>query len=263
MQARSYLYTPGHREKLIARAFELGADVVIFDLEDAVPPESKGSARGLVREALQSHAAWIRINDAFSPEAELDLALLGELAAGIRIPKVESGADVRWVHERAPEAPLCCLIESARGVLAAPEIARAEGAVGLGLGAADLQADLGAELGPGDMVSVRLGLAMASRAADLGPPVDTVYPRLADLDGLRREAELSKRLGFFGKSAIHPSQVAVINDVFAPSEESLRWARQVTDAHARSGGNPTKLDSGEFVDKAVAKRAKRILGEIA
>lgn len=106
---RSYLFAPGHSEKLIGKVFDAGADAVTLDLEDAVPPEHKAAARTRVAGALWHHPAWVRINRARTPLAEADLAAIASLAYGIRIPKVESVEDVRWVADRAPRqaSPLC------------------------------------------------------------------------------------------------------------------------------------------------------------
>ncbi len=124
---RSYLFAPGHNEKLLGRVFDAGADAVMLDLEDAVPPHAKAQARAMVSDALADRPAWVRINTVGSELAAADLETVTGLAAGIRIPKVESAGDVRWVRDRAPDTPLICAIESARGILAAQEIASAPG----------------------------------------------------------------------------------------------------------------------------------------
>jgi citrate lyase subunit beta/citryl-CoA lyase len=100
---------------------------------------------------------------------------------------------------------------------------------------------------------------VASRAARLEPPIDSVYARLDDDAGLRAEAEFARSLGFFGKSAIHPRQLAILHDVFTPSAGELEWAEIVLDAFDRAGGEATKLADGEFVDLPVADRARRLL----
>ena len=100
---------------------------------------------------------------------------------------------------------------------------------------------------------------IASRAAGIEPPIDSVYPHLDDTDGLRRQARSSRSLGFFGKSAIHPSQLPAIHAEFSPREDELRWAREVVEAFDRAGGAALRLPSGEFVDLPVAERARSIL----
>ena len=181
------------------------------------------------------------------------------LAAGIRIPKAESPDDVQWVHGRAPGTPLICAIESARGLLAAQEIAAVPGVRHLSMGGVDLRRDLGA--GDGDLQTLyaRSHVVVASRAAGLAPPVDSVYPQLDDDLGLRQQAEFARSLGFFGQSAIHPRQLGTIHDVFTPSADELAWAQTVLEAFAAAGGNAVKLPDGEFVDLPVADRARRLL----
>ena len=256
---RSYLFAPGHNAKLLHKVFHAGADAVMLDLEDAVPPDAKPEARALVLNALSVHNAWVRVNAVRTAACAADLDAVAGLAVGIRIPKVESAEDVAWVAERAPGTPLICAIESARGILAAAEIATAPGVRHLSMGGVDLRRDL--NTGPGDqpLLYARSQLVVASRAAGLAPPVDSVYPHVSDDAGLRAEAEHARALGFFGKSAIHPRQLPVLNEVFTPNEEELAWAREVIGAFAAAGGEPLQLDSGEFVDVPVAERAKRVL----
>ena len=257
---RSWLFGPGHSERILSRIFDGGADVVLLDLEDAVPADQKSRARQQVREALADHPdAWVRINKPGGDLAAADLAAVAGRCAGIRVPKVESAADVEWVAERAGNLPLTCSIESALGVVRAVEIASCARTRDLTYGGADLSLDLGIEGGWEESLYVRSALVVASRAAGKRPPIDGVYTRLDDLEGLRRESEAVRRLGYFGKSAIHPSQVPVINDVFQPSPSELSWARRVVEAFQRAGGAATRLDDGEFVDAPVAERARRIL----
>jgi citrate lyase subunit beta/citryl-CoA lyase len=256
---RSYLFAPGHNEKLLGRVFDAGADAVMLDLEDAVPPHAKRQARAMVAEVLAERSAWVRINAVGTDLAVADLAAIGGLAAGIRIPKVESAEDVEWVSERVPGTPLICAIESARGLLAALQIARAPGVQHLSLGGVDLRRDLGATDGNLQTLYARSHLVVASRAAGLEPPIDSVYARLDDEPGLRAQTEFARSLGFFGKSAIHPKQLAVLHDVFTPSAEELERAHFVLDAFERADGGAIRLPDGEFVDLPVADRARRLV----
>lgn len=116
---RSYLFAPGHNEKLLSRVFDAGADAVMLDLEDAVPAHAKEQARTMVADALAERSAWVRINAVGTELAAADLEAIAGLAAGLRIPKVESGENVQWVRDRAPHTPLICAIETARGLMAA------------------------------------------------------------------------------------------------------------------------------------------------
>jgi citrate lyase subunit beta/citryl-CoA lyase len=256
---RSYLFAPGHNEKLLHRVFDAGADAVMLDLEDAVPPHAKEQARAMIAEVLAERSAWVRINAVGTALAAADLDAVAGFAAGIRIPKVESARDVRWVRDRAPDTPLICAIESARGILAAQEIASVPGVRHLSLGGVDLRRDLGATDGNVQTLYARSHLVVVSRAAGLEPPIDSVYARLDDEAALRTETEFARSLGFFGKSAIHPRQLPILHDVFTPSADELEWAHTVLDSFARASGQAVKLPDGEFVDLPVADRARRVL----
>ncbi len=255
---RSWLFAPGHSERLLARVFDAGADAVVLDLEDSVTPGLKAAARRLVAAALRERSAWVRINRPRTREAEADLEAVGEFAAGFRVPKVESGEDVAWVAERAPGKPLGCTIESARGVLAAPEIARSPGVAHLVFGAVDLATELGVEPAPEPLFHARSEVVLASGAAGIRAPIDGAYTG-PDGEGLREAALHARRLGFGGKSAVRPQQVPVINQVFAPDEREVSWAREVLAAFEAAGGSVTRLRGGEMVDLPVANRARRIL----
>jgi citrate lyase subunit beta/citryl-CoA lyase len=256
---RSWLFAPGHNEKLLRLVFDAGADVVLLDLEDAVPPDIKDRAREMVAAVAAARPCWVRVNRARSELCERDLEALAGSALGLRIPKVESAEEVAWVAERAPEVPLDCTIESARGVLAAYEIASAPACTLLSYGGLDLAVDLGLGGGEDETLFARSYLAVAARAAGKPPPSDGVHPLLEDDDGLRREAEFARRLGFFGKSALHPRQVPIINSVFAATPEELAWANKVLSAFEASGGAATRTADGEFVDLPIAERARRLL----
>jgi citrate lyase subunit beta/citryl-CoA lyase len=245
---------------LLGKVFDAGADVVLLDLEDAVPPDIKDRAREMVAAVAARRACWVRVNRAGSEECERDLDALAGKVSGLRVPKVESASDVAWVGERAPGVALDCTIESARGVLAAFEIASAPGCALLSYGGLDLAADLGISGGDQETLFARSYLVVAARAAGKPPPSDGVYPMLDDDAGLRKEAEAAMRLGFFGKSAIHPRQVPIIQAVFSPTPEEIAWAKLVMAAFEKSGGAATRTAAGEFVDMPVAERARRILG---
>jgi citrate lyase subunit beta/citryl-CoA lyase len=205
---------------------------------------------------------WVRVNRPGSQECARDRVALAGLVAGFRVPKVESAADVAWVAERAPGVPLDCSIESARGVVAAFEIASAPACKLLSYGGLDLAADLGIQGCGNETLFARSFLLMAERAAAKPPPSDGVHHMLYDGDGLRREAEASRRLGFSGKSAIHPRQVPIIHEVLTPAQEEVELARRVLAVFEGSEGAATRTTDGEFVDVPVAARARRILGLI-
>jgi citrate lyase subunit beta/citryl-CoA lyase len=256
---RSYLYAPGHNPKLLDRVFDVGADAVVLDLEDAVPAVAKETARAMVAATLEERPAWVRVNAVGTQYCAADLEAVASHALGIRLPKVESAEAAQWVADRLPGTPVIAAVESARGVLAAAEIASVDAVQALSIGLVDLNRDLHSGEGVLPTVYARSHLAVVSRAAGLDPPIDSVYPHIDDLQTLREHAEFSRSLGFFGKSVIHPSQLPVVHAVFTYSEEELEWAREVVGAFERSGGEALRLPNGEFVGAPIADRARRLL----
>lgn len=256
---RSYLFAPGHNLNLLGKVFHAGADAVILDLEDAVPPSEKRTARANVASVVTTRTAWVRINAPGSGLAAADLHAVAASAHGIRIPKVETLDDVHWVAARAPGKPLICAIETAKGVANAFDIADHPAVTHLALGGIDLQKDLGTGDGDIPMQYVRSHLVVAARAAGIAPPIDSVYPHLNDNDGLIQQAAHSRSLGLFGKSAIHPAQLTAIHATFTSGQDDIDWAREVVDAFEKAGGAAVRLPGGEFVDLPVAERARKIL----
>jgi citrate lyase subunit beta/citryl-CoA lyase len=264
---RSYLYVPGSEERMIAKALDSEADAVVLDLEDAVAPGRKAEARMMTSEVLQSATArpvFVRINALDTEIAREDVeAICTPHLAGIRVPKAESADALRRLarelDRRGCPAGIQCLIESALGVELAFDLARAcDRIVGLGIGEADLKADLGVRE-EGGLAYARSRVVVAARAAKLPAPVQSVYANVRDPEGLRESTEAGKRLGFVGRSAIHPSQVGTINEVFTPTEEEIAEARKLVERleDATSAGQGTLvLEDGRFVDLAVAESAR-------
>jgi citrate lyase subunit beta/citryl-CoA lyase len=267
---RSYLYVPGDAPRRIEKALATGADAVVIDLEDAVAPNRKEQARKNAAEVLESEPAkpiFARVNALGSELAAQDIdAVAGSHIAGLRLPKVESLEGVWLVaetlEERRSEAGIQCLIESALGLELAFEIARShERVFGISLGEADLAADLGVRDEAG-LLYARSRIVSASRAAGLPGPVQSVYTNVRDLDGLRRTTEEGKNMGFVGRSAIHPDQIPIINEVFTPTEEEVAEAQELLDrldSEAESGAGAFVLEDGRFVDRAVVESARRTL----
>jgi citrate lyase subunit beta/citryl-CoA lyase len=257
---RSWLFVPGDNERALAKAFDAGADEVIIDLEDSVPSSRKALARGLARRTLERNRGWVRINSARSYDAHEDLAEIGHLAAGLRIPKVEGSEDVEWVRQQAPNRPLTATIETALGLHRAFEIAASPAVLNLAFGSVDLALDLRVDPAHDDaLLYARSQLVAASRAAGLSGPCDGAFVGLDDDDGLRRSAVLARRLGFSGKSAIHPRQIPVIHAAFAPTPDEIEWASKVVEAFDASNGGATRTGDGFFVDRAVFERARQLL----
>ena len=267
---RSYLYVPGSDPRRIEKALASEADAVILDLEDAVAPNRKEEARTTVAEVLRSEhekPVFVRINAPDSVLAEEDVeAVAGARLAGLRLPKTESPESVRLVAQRLEnlgcEAGLQCLIESALGLEFAFQIARAhEKVVGISLGEADLAADLGVR-GDAGLLYARSRLVAATRAAGLPGPVQSVYTNVRDAEGLRRSTMEGKNMGFVGRSAIHPAQIEVINEVFTPTEEEVAEAKDLLARLEESTGTGTgafALEDGRFVDEAVVGSARLTL----
>ncbi len=266
MLLRSYLYVPGHREELFDKAFASEADAVVLDLEDAVPADRKTSAREAVVRLLSRAATkpvWVRVNAAGSAEFERDMeALTAARPAGIRLAKCESATDVETVAARVPGVPVQCLIETALGVERAYGLACSHlDVVSIGLGEADLRSELGVDDDAG-LLYARSRIVVASRAAGLEPPVQSVYVNPRDELGLVRTCRQGRGLGFFGRSAVHPAQVAAINAAYTPSPQEIAKAQTIVDqlaAEEENGRGALILADGSFVDRAVAVAARRTI----
>lgn len=268
---RSRLYLPGNEAKYMLNAALHRPDGVILDLEDSVAPAAKHDARALVRHAL--HAVdWgdcermVRINQGAAGLA--DLAALGDAPFHlVLIPKVESAAEVRAVAAACGDRELWLMpiLESARGVMNAPEIAAASPrVVALTLGLEDLTADLGVVKTPGGEETrwACSQVIYAARAHGL-QAIDSVYGDVGDEDGLRTSVRLGKALGFEGKGCVHPRQIRVVHEELAPSaaeiEKACRIARAFAEAEARGLG-VVALGS-KMIDPPVVKRALRVVRE--
>lgn len=262
------LYVPSDRPDRVGKALVAAADAVIVDLEDAVAPAAKDVARDGLAAVLATPAGaarvsdgvvQVRINAAGSPwwDADLDAVAALPSSVGVRVPKCEDPATLTDLVTRLPARAVHALIESARGVEAAYALARCPGVASLGLGEADLLADLGVIDATG-LTWARGRLVNAAAAAGLPPPVMSVYTDVADLDGLRRSCVEGRRLGFRGRAAIHPRQLDVITTAFRPTEDEIRRAREIVEGLDASKG-ASLLPDGRFVDTAVLRQARRTL----
>jgi citrate lyase subunit beta/citryl-CoA lyase len=265
---RSYLYVPASDPRRVDKALGSDADAVVLDLEDAVAPNRKSEARKTARQLLEAvppKPVLVRVNALGSSLAAEDLeAVAGPNLFGIRLPKAEDPQEVRRAAEtlEGSGAIVQCLIESALGLELAFELARSHDRVtAVSLGEADLAADLGARDEAG-LLYARSRVVVASKAAGLAGPVQSVYTDVRDLDGLRRSTREGRGLGFVGRSAIHPAQLPVINEVFTPTEEEVAEAEQLLARLEESAGEGTGafvLEDGRFVDKAVVEGARSTL----
>lgn len=259
---RTYLFVPGNRPERFDKAAAAGADAVIIDLEDAVPPACKADARGHVAAWLAAgHQACLRINGADTAWFLDDVAALAACPGvmGIVLPKTESAAQVADVLANAHAGLMVLpIIETARGFARLDEISAASGVQRLLFGSLDFQVDLGIEDDDAALLPFRMQLVMASRVAGIGAPVDGVTTALDDPDVLRAESERARRLGFRGKLCIHPKQIAPVHRAFAPTDAQLAWARRVLAAVEASAGAAVAVD-GKMVDMPVILQAREIV----
>jgi len=259
--ARTILFVPGDRPDRFGKAASSGCDLAIADLEDAVPADRKGAARAEVARALQSgvlHA--VRINGASTPWHGPDLAALAPTPCVVMLPKAEAPDHICAVMAAlAPGSVVLALVETAAGVLAAPQLAATTGVVRLAFGSFDLAAELGVSPEDRDaMAAARSAVVLASAAARIAGPVDGVTGAIDDADALRSDVAHARRLGFTGKLCIHPRQVPIAAESFAPSESERRWAESILRAVEASTDGVVAVD-GKMVDAPVISRARRIL----
>jgi len=254
---RALLFLPASNPRAIAKARESDADLVILDLEDAVKPEDKESARAAAIEALAeewSMAVAVRINGSHTEWHGPDVvAMMHSKVPAIVVPRVEEKSELGFVRNQTGR-PVLAMIETARGVLHASTIAHE--AAGLIAGTNDLSADLRLPRGAGraPLQTALQSIVIAARAERI-PVFDGVYNKLDDLDGFVAEAEEGRALGFDGKSLIHPSQIAPCHRVFAPTKEELSRAERLVAAF--SGG--AERFEGEMIEQMHVDAAKRMI----
>ena len=259
------LYVPADRPDRVAKALASEADVVVLDLEDAVAPAHKDAARqglaGLLKDV--DRPVQVRVNHASTPWSAEDVAALAELpGVGVRVPKVEDVGDVHRVADALPGRTLHLLVESALGVERAFDLARAHPDVAsLGLGEADLRSDLGVTDETG-LTWARSRIVVAARAAGLPAPAMSVHPHVRDVDGLVASCHLGRSLGFLGRAAIHPAQLAPIRAAFRPTDAEVARAHEVLARvhHAREAGvGALVLPDGTFLDVAMVEQARTVV----
>jgi citrate lyase subunit beta/citryl-CoA lyase len=254
---RSLLFLPASNPRAIAKARESGADLVVLDLEDAVKGEDKAAARSAAVEAVA--AAWpmpvaIRINGVGSEWHSLDLDAAARSKADlVVVPRAISAHLVSDVAETAGK-PVLAMIETAAGVLCAAEIAKVS--AGLIAGTNDLRADLRLPLdATREPISASLQMiVLAARAAGIAA-FDGVFNSLEDKEGFLEEARAGRRLGFDGKSLIHPNQIAPCHQAFAPSAAEVERARALVEAFQ---GGAERLGD-EMIERMHVEAARRVL----
>jgi len=272
MPRRTVLFTPGNKPDLLRKAADSGADTVVFDLEDAVHPSRTDEAIRTVTEFLESVSSapgpelCVRLNGGDDGRAELRSFVRDGVAAkldSVMVPKATSASDVDRITASVPDnygsISVLALIETARGVLSAPEVAATDRTDALVLGAEDFAADVSARrTREGTEIQYARQRVIVSAAASGVDAIDTVYTDYSDKDGLREEATFANDLGFDGKLAIHPSQVDVIERAFTPSTDDVEWARKVLAAREEVDGGVFSVD-GQMIDAPLLDRAEDIL----
>jgi citrate lyase subunit beta/citryl-CoA lyase len=286
---RSLMFVPGHRERMVQRALGLGEfgasdlDVALLDLEDGVPPASKDEARRLVADVLGRSRGdagpmrYVRIRRALSDDGAADLdAIVRPGLGAIMAPKVARADEVEWLsgeldaRERDAKIPhgtirIIPSIESAAALIEAPRIAKAaDRVIGLAFGSEDFALDLGLptkrEGEAADLLYARSATVVAAVSAGK-LAFDGIWPDIEDAAGLRADTLRARRLGFSGKTLIHPSQVMVVNEIFSPTPEEVDDARRVVRAfdEALARGHGAVALDGRMLDAPVVDRARRVL----
>lgn len=276
---RSFLFAPGNHARKVEKVFECGADNVILDLEDAVAKAEKVATRALVVEALKrppKGGAYVRVNGFHTEFCYGDaVAVVGPGLDGIILPMAESREQIvafDWLvgaleRERGLPAggiDIIPIVETGKGIANARAIAAAGTRVKrMAFGAGDYTLDMNMEwsLAESELEHARAEMVVASRAAGLEAPIDTVWVHIKDLDGIANSAKRAKQLGFQGKMCIYPPQVERVNAAFTPTEKEIAFARRVVAAFEqaeREGSSSIQLD-GYFIDYPIVYKAQRTL----
>lgn len=280
---RSLLFAPGNHARRVEKALTLDADVVILDLEDAVAVSEKPATRKLVVDALHKPRqclGYVRVNAIDTPFCFEDVQNVVQAGVdGIVLPKVESAAQLQCIDWLVTQferqrgladggIDLLPIIETGKGVAALREICAAPTRVRrLSFGAGDYSLDMNLRWTreEREMDHARASIAVASRAAGLEPPLDTVWIHLGEIDNLRASTERVRDMGFQGKLCIHPEQVGVVNEVFTPPQADIDKARRYVEAFEqaeKSGAASIQVD-GYFIDYPIVERARRTLAVAA
>lgn len=270
LEHRSHLFAPGSNERIVNRAVASTADVVVVDLEDGIDQTRRGEAHRIL-ERLAPDAALrpTHVRVATRPGGyELDdvaIALRIGVEA-IRLPKADDPSAVAEVaalcQSSGARPAIHVTIETALGLASLEKLVAASDLVTrVVFGERDFLADMGVDE-PGVLTdTTRASIAMRSRALGIGTPLDGAFVDLDDSEGLQMSCQRARSLGFGGKSAIHPSQLATIDEAFSPSDADVERARKVVEAfdHARSHGEASVVVDGRFIDEALVRRARSIL----
>ncbi|MGL4238019.1 HpcH/HpaI aldolase/citrate lyase family protein [Tabrizicola sp.] len=265
---RSVLYIPSSRERALEKARELAVDAVIFDLEDAVAPEEKLRARELLGQVLRrddfgAKARIVRVNGLETEWGAGDLAAFADHpgADAVLVPKVNGPADLDAVAARVSR-PIWAMMETAKGCLNAGGIAAHPRLEGMVMGTNDLAKELGARYRSDRLPLIAaLGACVLAARAEGRVIVDGVFNAFKDEAGLRAECEQGRDMGFDGKTLVHPAQLAIANEVFAPSAEDVALARRQIEAfaEARARGEGVAVVDGRIVENLHVATAEALI----
>jgi citrate lyase subunit beta/citryl-CoA lyase len=257
------LFVPGNRADLAAKATRPAPDVIVLDLEDAVPPAAKPQARATVQQAATDLGTevplCVRVNPPTTSWFADDIAALPEGLLAVVVPKLESAAQLAEVAEALRGRSIVAGLETVRGVADARDVLHAP-VIACYFGAEDYVADLGGirTNGNDEVVYPRSYVAMAARMAGV-PALDMVTLDFGHDDRFVGESLQARALGYAGKLCIHPAQVKLANEAFRPSAEEIDWASRLLEAFEQAGGMTIAFE-GMMVDEVVAARAMAILG---
>lgn len=268
---RSFIFTPGNRPEFFTKALASGADIVCVELEDGVAPHDKDDARAkMLALFAEPHAddgieRIVRVNCGRTTDGMADIEAILRAncpVPSIMLPKVKGPEEVRGVaemfEEQGLETRIQAIIETNEGLEAAYEIAHATPRLdALLFGAVDLAAELRCAYSWEAMLYARSRTVHAAAAASIDV-IDVPWLDLEDMDGMRREAEASAGLGFTGKGAIHPKQIAVLNQVYSPKPDEIAYARKVIEAFTQANTGVVVVD-GKLIERPVMRTMHLIL----
>lgn len=267
---RSVLYIPGSKERALEKAKTLPVDAIIFDLEDAVAPTEKENARDILANALETgdyglRMRIVRINDLSTEWGPADAAAVKNMQAdAVLLPKVDSAAQVQALADIVGDMPIWAMMETARGMLNALEIAAHPSLQGFVMGTNDLAKELQSRFRADRLpLQTGLGLCLLAAKAEGVVIVDGVYNAFKDDDGLRFECEQGRDMGMDGKTLIHPAQVDIANTAFAPSEAEIDLSRRQIEAfeQAEKEGTGVAVVDGKIVENLHVVTAREILAK--
>ena len=267
---RSVLYIPGSKSRALEKARSLAMDAIIFDLEDAVAPEEKDMARGVLGKELSTGGyghryRMVRINALDTDWGTEDAKSVAQMECdAVLLPKVESPNDIDALQTKTKDMPVWCMIETPRGVLNALAIADHPAVKGFIIGTNDLAKDLGCDTG-GDRAAMMTALQatlMAARAAGIAC-VDGVFNAFRDDAGFRIESAQGAALGMDGKSLIHPAQIEIANVTFAPSTDEIDLSNRQIEAYdaAIAKGEAVAVVDGKIVENLHIETARAVLAK--